>query len=325
MTFKHPWVLSLLIMYIPLIWWYIAKHRDAEPSLGVSSLRAFDNMPRSWKEWVMRFCFALKLLAVGLLIVALARPQSPNSKVSSHMNGTDIVLALDVSASMQANDMRPTRFEAAKKVATNFVKKRTDDNIGLVVFAGQSISLMPLTYDRMSVINAIENIRMGEMGNGTAIGDGLASAINRLVSGKAKSKSVILLTDGANNAGEVAPNTAADIAAQKGIRVYTIGVGTDGVMQVTDPYGFSNTTMTTAIDEEGLKKIASVTKGKYFRAENEQVLQQVFDEIDRLEKTRMDVNRYSRMDEAFMPWMIGAAACYALMLLLRYLLLRRIP
>lgn len=325
MIFRHPWVLLLLLLYIPLIWWYIAKNKDAEPSLGVSSLRAFDKMPVSWRVWVMRLCFGLKLAAVGLLIVALARPQGENSKVSQQLNGTDIVLALDVSESMLARDMNPTRFDAARRVAIDFVKKRTDDNIGLVVFAGQSLSLMPLTNDRLSAINAIENIRPGELGNGTAIGDGLASAINRLVSGKAKSKSVILLTDGANNAGEVAPNTAADIAAQKGIRVYTIGVGTDGVMHITDPYGFSSTTMTTAIDEEGLKKMADVTKAKYFRAENDKVLEEVFNEIDRLEKTRMEVNRYSRMDENFMPWMLAALACYALMLGLRYTVLKRIP
>lgn len=184
---------------------------------------------------------------------------------------------------------------------------------------------MPLTNDRAALMNAIRQVEMGDLNDGTAIGDGLTSAINRITSGKAKSKSIILLTDGTNNAGDVPPSTAAQIAKQKGIKVYTIGVGTNGSIQITDPYGFSSTTMETKIDEESLKKIASMTGGKYFRATDEKMLQQVFDEIDNLEKTVLDVDRFTLTDENFMPWLIAALCALGLMLLMRYTILRRIP
>lgn len=325
MTLKYPWVLWLFLLYIPLIWWYIRRSRNSTPSLGFSSLAAFKGMPRSWKEYLMKFSFILKLVAVACLIVALARPQTSDSKTQSRVEGTDIVLALDISGSMASKDFSPTRFEAAKEVAVNFVNQRVDDNLGLVVFAGESLSLMPLTYDRAALVNTLQNVELGDLTDGTAIGDGIASAINRLVSGKAKSKSIILLTDGTNNAGEVPPSTAADIARQKGIKIYTIGVGTNGVIHITDPYGFSTTTLETKIDEESLKSIADKTGGKYFRAKDEKVLQKVFDEIDKLEKTKFDVEKYSRLDEAYMPWVLAALCCYALSMLLRYTILRRIP
>lgn len=226
---------------------------------------------------------------------------------------------------MASKDFEPSRFQAAKDVAVKFVNQRSNDNMGLVVFAGESLSLMPLTYDRAALINAIQSVEMGDLTDGTAIGDGLASAINRLVSGKAKSKSVILLTDGTNNAGEVPPITAARIAKQKGIKVYTIGVGTDGSIQITDPYGFSTTTLETKIDENSLKQIAAETGGKFFRAKDEKMLQNVFKEIDSLEKTKLDVENYTRTDEAFFPWVLAALCCYGLSMLLRYTVLRRIP
>lgn len=259
------------------------------------------------------------------MIVALARPQTTDSERNSKVFGTDIVLALDISGSMSAKDMEPTRFDAAKQVAMQFVSGRPDDNIGLVTFAGESLSLMPLTNDRAAVSNAIGNVRMGDLDDGTAIGDGLASALNRLSSGKAKSKSIILLTDGTNNAGDVPPETAAKIAASKGVKVYTIGVGTDQRMTITDPYGFSATTIETKIDEASLRKIASSTGGRYFRARDEKVLRQVFAEIDKLEKSHLEVEHITRVDEAFMPWVAAACGLLGLMMLLRYTLLRRIP
>lgn len=325
MMLKEPLWLLLFLIYIPLIWWYIIRHKTAKPSIGVSSLSGVAKLPKSWKVMMMHFAFALQLAAIGCMIVAIARPQSYNSKVSTNIEGTDIVLTIDISASMSANDLRPNRFEAAKKVASDFVKGRTNDNIGLVAFGGESLSLMPLTYDRLSLINAINNIQMGALDNGTAIGDGLASAINRLVSGQAKSKSIILLTDGTNNTGEVAPSTAAEIAHDKGIRVYTVGVGTDQTMHVTDPYGFTTTTMETKIDEEALKEIADITGGKYFRAQDEHTLANVFSEIDSLEKSRIDVNKFTRMDEYFFPWILSALCCFVAYLLIRYLVLRSIP
>lgn len=325
MMLKHPWILLLSLIYIPLIEWYIWKWRNANPSIGISSLSAFKGVKSSWKVWLMHFCFFLQLIAIGGLIVALARPQTHDSKRTSRVQGTDIVLAMDISSSMLATDLKPTRFAAAKEVAQKFVNQRTDDNIGLVVFSGESLSLMPLTNDKPALVNAISTVKMDMLNDGTAIGDGLSSAINRLTSGKAKSKSIILLTDGTNNAGDVAPSTAARIAKQKGIKIYTIGVGTNGTIQITDPYGFSTTTMETKIDDAALKSIADITNGKYFRATDSRMLRQIFDEIDSLEKTVLDVNKFTQTEENFMLWIFISLAAMTLQLLIRYTILRRIP
>ncbi len=325
MMLKTPGLLWLFLIFIPLIAWYVWKQHNANPSMGISSLGPIGKVRLSWKVIAMHVCFALQLVAIGCLIVALCRPQTHDHLRTSRIDGTDIVIALDISGSMSARDFNPTRFAAAKDVASKFVNLRENDNMGLVVFAGESLSLMPLTNDRAALMNAIRQVEMGDLNDGTAIGDGLTSAINRITSGKAKSKSIILLTDGTNNAGDVPPSTAAQIAKQKGIKVYTIGVGTNGSIQITDPYGFSSTTMETKIDEESLKKIASMTGGKYFRATDEKMLQQVFDEIDNLEKTVLDVDRFTLTDENFMPWLIAALCALGLMLLMRYTILRRIP
>lgn len=322
---KHPGLLFLLLLYVPLIAWYVWKYKNANPSLGISSAKPVAKLPTSWKVILMHFCFVLQLVAIGALIVALARPQSHDHFNTSRINGTDIVLALDISGSMSAQDFEPTRFEAAKDVASKFVSQRENDNIGLVVFAGESLSVMPLTNDRAALVNAIDNIKMGDLHDGTAIGDGLISAVNRIISGNAKSKSIILLTDGTNNAGEVPPATAAEIARQKGVRVYTIGVGTNGTIKITDPYGFSSTSIETKIDEESLQSIAETTNGKYFRAKDEKVLKKVFEEIDSLEKSVLDVDKYTYTEENFKPWLILALASFTLYLLLRYTILRRIP
>lgn len=325
MIFKHPGLLWLFLIYIPLIWWYLVKQHNANPSLGLSTLGMFANMRSSWKTWLIHACFVLQLIAIGGAIVALARPQTTDSRRNSRIVGTDIAVALDISGSMSAKDFKPSRFVAAKEVASKFINSRSNDNMALVVFAGESLSLMPLTNDRAALVNALQNVEMGDLQDGTAIGDGLVSAINRLASGKAKSKSIILLTDGTNNSGDVPPETAAKIAAGKGVRVYTIGVGTDQTISITDPYGFSTTTLETKIDEVSLKNIASMTGGKYFRAKDEKVLNKVFEEIDKLEKTQLDVERYTRVDENFTPWLWVSVGALSLMLLLRYTILRRIP
>ena len=324
MTLQHPALLWLFLIYIPLIYWYIIKQRNASPYMGISTLQGFSG-GAGWKRLLMHFCFLLELIAIGCVIVALARPMTREGMSKSRIEGTDIILALDISGSMTATDIAPNRFMAAKEVAEKFIVGRQNDNMGLVIFSGESLSIMPLTNDRGALVNALKNVKMGSLEDGTAIGDGLASAINRISSGKAKSKSIILLTDGTNNAGDVAPSTAAEIARTKGIKVYTIGAGTDGSVAVRDPYGFAATTIETKIDEESLKQIASLTGGKYFRAKNATTLKEVFAEIDRLEKTLLDVDRYSRLDENYMPWAWGALAAYSLMLLLRYVVLRRIP
>lgn len=323
--FKHPGLLWLLLILVPLIAWYLWKHRNANPSVGISTVSPFSNLPVSWKLIGMHVCFALQLVAIAALIVALARPQTHDHLRTSRIEGTDIVIALDISGSMSARDFEPTRFAAAKDVASRFVNQRSNDNIGLVVFAGESLSLMPLTNDRAAVMNAIKQVEMGDLNDGTAIGDGLTSAINRIASGKAKSKSIILLTDGTNNAGDVPPSTASQIAKQKGIKVYTIGVGTNGSIQITDPYGFSTTTMETKIDEATLRQIADATGGKFFRATDEKMLNDVFQEIDSLEKTVLDVDRFTLTDENFMPWILLALCAMCASYLMRYTVLRRIP
>lgn len=325
MMLKYPGLLWLFLLYVPLIAWYVWKQRDANPSMGISSVKPLQKLPVSWKVWAMHGIFVLQLVAIGALIVALCRPQTQDHLRTSRIEGTDIVLALDISGSMTANDFEPSRFAAAKDVATKFVNQRSNDNMGLVVFAGESLSLMPLTTDRAALINAIKQVEMGELNDGTAIGDGLTSAINRIASGKARSKSIILLTDGTNNAGDVPPSTAAQIAKQKGIKVYTIGIGTNGSIQIRDPYGFSTTTMETKIDEQSLKEIASATGGKFFRATDERMLRDVFEEIDSLEKTVLDVDRFTLTDENFMPWILVSLLALGASLLLRYTVLRRIP
>ncbi len=325
MMLKHPALLWLFLIYVPLIAWYVWKHRNANPSLGISTVSPVAKLPVSWKTIAMHVAFGLQLVAIGGLIVALCRPQTHDHLRTSRIEGTDIVLALDISGSMISRDFEPSRFAAAKDVASKFVNQRANDNMGLVVFAGESLSLMPLTNDRAALINAIKQIEMGELNDGTAIGDGLVSAINRITSGKAKSKSIILLTDGTNNAGDVPPSTAAQIAKQKGIKIYTIGVGTNGTIQITDPYGFSTTTLETKIDEQSLKEIAEATKGKYFRATDEKMLSRVFDEIDSLEKTVLDVDKFTLTDENFMPWVMLSLCAFCAYLLLRYTVLRRIP
>lgn len=325
MMLKSPGMLFLLLILVPLIAWYVWKQRNSYPSIGVSTLSPFAKMRPSRRAWLRHVVFALQLAAIACVIVALARPQTHDHFRTSRIQGTDIVLALDISGSMSAHDFTPSRFAAAKDVAIKFINQRSDDNIGLVVFAGESLSLMPLTNDRAALINAVKNVEMGDLNDGTAIGDGLTSALNRITSGKAKSKSIILLTDGTNNAGDVPPSTAARIAKQKGVKVYTIGVGINGSIQITDPYGFSTTTMETKIDEESLKNIASQTGGKYFRATDERMLNEVFAEIDSLEKTTLDVDKYTTTDENFIPWIMAALACYVLCLLVRYTVLRRIP
>ena len=324
MIFQTPEFLWLFILYVPLIVWYIKKQRNAAPSLEMSSLQVFKGVRRSYKEVFLHGLFVLRLLSIGLIIICLCRPQTHDSSQRSQIEGTDIVLSIDISGSMLSQDFKPNRFEAAKKVATKFVNARENDNRGVVVFAGESFSLMPLTNDRAALINTINTIDMDMLSDGTAVGDGLVSAINRVSSGKAKSKSIILLTDGTNNAGDVPPQTATKIAKQKGVRVYTIGVGTNGVINVPDPFGFI-TQMETKIDENSLTNIAQQTGGKYFRAYDEDMLEQIFEEIDKLEKTKLDVQQYTQTDEDYMKWAWLALILFMIEVVLRYTILRRIP
>lgn len=328
MLLAHPHLLWLFAIYIPLIVWYILKQRNAHPSLGVSSTSAFASLPISGKQYLRHFLFVLRLLAIGCVIIVLARPQMKDRWSSSSTEGTDIVISLDISSSMYARDFKPDRFEAAKEVAARFIQGRENDNIGLVLFAGESLTGMPMTVDRARLLNYLKDVQIGMLEDGTAIGDGIATSLNRLKEGKAKSKSVILLTDGSNNTGIVAPISAAEVAKELGVKIYTIGVGTNGMAPypVRNVFGnieFQNQKV--EIDESSLKAIADLTGGKYFRATDNQTLQQVFAEIDALEKTKMDVKVFSHTEDNYMLWAWLAFAFFGLEMILRYLLIRPIP
>jgi Ca-activated chloride channel family protein len=304
------------------------KQRNANATMALSSTSAFAKMPRTWKQYVRHLLFVLRLAALGCLIIVLARPQLKDNWRTTSTEGTDIVIALDVSSSMLARDFKPNRLEAAKKVASKFIAGRESDNIGVVIFAGESLTGVPMTVDRSQLISYIESINMDMLEDGTAIGDGIATSLNRLKEGKAKSKSIILLTDGSNNTGVVAPISASEVAKELGVKIYTIGIGTNG----NAPYPTQNifgkieyTMQPVVIDEATLRTIAESTGGKYFRATGNKVLEEVFAEIDALEKTQMDVKHFSHTEDDYMFWAWLALGLFAFELLLRYTVVRSIP
>lgn len=327
MQFAHPKYLWLFVIYVPMLIWYVLKHREAQASLGISSTSPFASVGRSWKMLLRPLTVVLRFAAIGCLIVILARPQIKDNWRTTSTEGTDIMIALDVSSSMLARDFKPDRLEAAKSVAGKFVSQRTDDNIGVVIFAGESLTGLPMTVDHSMLINYINSIKMNILPDGTAIGDGIATSLNRLKEGKAKSKSIILITDGSNNTGVVAPLTAAEVAKELGVRIYTIGIGTNGMAPspVMTPYGLEFQPQKVVIDESTLEQIADATGGKYFRATGNKVLEDVFSEIDLLEKTRMDVKHFSHTEDDYMLFAWIAFALVCLELLIRYTVLRNIP
>lgn len=330
MNLAHPGYLWLFLLFIPLIAWYVWSQRKANPSMRMSSISAFKGLSTSWKVYVNHFSFVLKLAALSCLIIILCRPQTYDKWSMSDTEGTDIVMAIDISASMLSRDLQPDRLEAAKKVASDFVAKRESDNIGLVIFAGEGFTLLPMTTHQATLLNTIHEISINMLdADGTAIGDGIATAINRIKDGKAKSKSIILLTDGTNNSGVVAPLTAAEIAQKEGIRIYTIGLGTRGTAETPYAQGFGGELlykpMPVTIDEESLKKVAQMTGGKYFRATDNDVLTSIFNEIDKLEKTKIDVKNFTNTQDNYMPWAWALLLLVLLNLTISYTVLRRIP
>lgn len=328
MIFANPSYLYLLLLLIPIIGWYIWKLRKSQASLQVSSSQAFD-MPgtTSFKVYLRHLPFVLRMLAIVLLIVILARPQSTNSWQNSTSEGIDIVLAMDISSSMLAEDLKPNRLEAAKDVAASFINGRPNDNIGLVLFAAESFTQCPLTTDHTVLLNLFKDIQCGMIQNGTAIGLGLANSVSRIKDSQAKSKVIILLTDGVNNAGEIAPVTAAEIAKTFGIRVYTIGVGTKG--QAPYPFqtafGVQYQNIPVEIDEPTLKQISSTTGGQYFRATDNTSLKGIYEEIDQMEKTKISVQEYSKKQEEYKNLALLVFALLLIEVLLRNTLLRNIP
>lgn len=328
MHLAHPDILWLFLLYIPLIVWHILKHRNAHAAMQVSSVSPFARMPRPLKGYLWHLLFVMRLLCLGCLIVILARPQTSDSWSESTVNGTDIVIALDVSPSMQLQDLKPDRLEAAKEVATKFVAGRENDNIGLVLFSSEAMTAIPMTTDRAALTNYIKSIQHYMLGEATSLGDGLATAINRIKDGNAVSRSIILVTDGSNNDGQVSPLDAAEIAAEYGIKVYTIGIGTNGEQTgyTTDRFGRRQAVQyKSEFDEETLKKIANISGGQYFNAGNNRALEQIFGEIDSLEKSRIDVRNFSHTEDRYELWAFLALGLLLVELILRHTVLRNIP
>ena len=326
MTFAHPYFFLLLLLVPLAIGLYL--WREKRPAtFTLSTIGAFRGRKVSWRTRLCWLPFALALLAFISGVVALARPQSSNAYSTESTEGINIVLALDISGSMLAKDLQPNRFEAAKSVAGEFVSSRPYDNIGLVVFAGESYTQCPLTTDHAVLLNMINSVERGLVNDGTAIGSGLATAVNRLKEIKEGSKVVILLTDGTNNSGTIAPVTAAEIAASFGIRVYTIGVGTMGeaLYPIQTYLGVEYVSMPVEIDEASLKQIASATGGQYFRATDNNSLHKIYEEIDQLEKVKLKVESFTQKEELFPPYLWAALILLFAALLLRSTLFRRMP
>ena len=315
----------LFIIFIPLIFWYIWRLRKSTASMNVSSLDAFENIGRPVKYWLRHLLFIFRLICLSAIILVLARPQSFERWEDRKIEGIDIMLSLDISGSMLAADFKPNRLEAAKDIGIEFISSRPDDRIGLVLFAGESFTQCPLTIDHAVLINLFSEIKSGMVEDGTAIGMGLATAVNRIKDSKAVSKVIILLTDGVNNSGVISPLAAAEIAEKYDIRVYTIGIGTNGYapFPVTTMFGTTSyQNMEVKIDEKVLKEIADKTGGKYFRATNNDELREIYGEIDSLEKTQLEVRSYSKPKEEFQYIMLLALLFLFLEQVLRLTILK---
>ena len=327
--------IAYLLLFIPLIAyvaWYLLVGKGLKPSMKVSTTLPFAGKVKSYKNYLVHVPFASRVIALSLLIIVLARPQLTSEWEEKDVEGIDIMLATDVSTSMLAMDLQPNRLEAAKEVAQDFIAGRPNDNIGLTIFAGESFTQCPLTIDHIALANMLSAVdcdiaAKGIIADGTAIGMGIANAVTRLKDSKAKSKVIILLTDGSNNRGDISPLTAAEIAKQFGIRVYTIGVGTNG----TAPYpmqtyaGVQYVNVPVEIDEKTLTEIAGTTNGNYYRATSNDKLMEVYQEIDKLEKTKLNVKEFSKREEEFELFAWIAFFCILLDILLRNTILKKIP
>lgn len=326
-VFASPYYLILLVLIVPIIIWYIFKQKKSAPTIQISTLQSFGKKTISFKNILKHVLFAFRILCFTFLVIALARPQSTNSWQNTTTEGIDIMISMDISGSMLAEDFKPNRLEAGKNIAAEFINSRPNDRMGLVVFSGKSFTQCPLTTDHAVLINLFKSIKFGMIDDGTAMGEGIATAINRIKDSKAKSKTIILLTDGVNNAGSIAPITAAEIAKTYGIRIYTIGVGSMG--QAPYPFqtqfGTQMQMINVEIDEPVLKQIAQMTDGNYFRATNNEKLRAIYKEIDKLEKTKIAVKEYRKHKEEFFPFVLIAVLFLFFELLLKFTLLKKIP
>lgn len=332
MTFANIEYLFLLLLLIPYIFWYLIRRKKTEPTLQMSDTFAYRYAPKSWKVRMIHLPFVLRLVTFTMIVLVLARPQTNNSWSNKQTEGIDIMLAMDVSTSMLAEDLKPNRIEAAKQVAAEFIAGRPNDNIGLTIFAGEAFTQCPMTTDHTSLLNLFQGVRTdiaqrGLIDDGTAIGMGLANAVSRLKNSKAKSKVVILLTDGSNNMGDISPMTAAEIAKSLGVRVYTIGVGTNGMapypMPVAGRVQYVNVPV--EIDTQTLTGIASTTDGDFYRATSTSELHQIYKDIDQLEKTKFNVKKFSKRYEGYQIFAFVGILSLLLEILLRITVLKRIP
>lgn len=307
-VFANREYLWLLTAIIPISVWYIWRHKQSFANLTISSVKGFAGQGKPLRYWLRHLMFVFRMLALAFLIVAFARPQSLDSWEEREVEGVDIILALDISGSMLAEDFKPNRIEAAKEIGMEFIASRPDDRIGLVIYAGESFTQCPLTLDHATLMNLFSQVTDGMVEDGTAIGSGIATSVNRLKDSEAESKVIILLTDGVNNRGMISPMAAAEIAHHYGIRIYGIGIGTTGQAPYPfrTPYGIQYQMMDVEIDEDLLIDIAALTGGKYFRATDEEALRNIYREIDQLERTKLEVTMFTKpKEEFFLPLLIA--------------------
>jgi len=326
-TFEDPGFLYLLLVLPAMGAWYWYKLKKNHAAVQISGTGSFSGKRRTLRQSLIHVLFAFRLLAIGLLILVMARPQSSLSRQDVTIEGIDIVMALDVSGSMLAQDLKPDRLEAAKSVIMDFIGGRPDDRIGLVIFSGETFTQAPLTTDHRIIQNLFKDIKSGMIEDGTAIGDGLATSVNRMKDSEAISKVIILVTDGVNNAGSLDPLSSAEIAKLYGIRIYTVGVGTKGMAPypVQTPFGIQYQNMEVNIDEELLQEVAEMTEGKYFRATSNRKLEEIYQEIDQLEKSKIDVTEFRKKNEEFLPLALLAMALVILEILLRNTVFKTLP
>jgi Ca-activated chloride channel family protein len=326
-TFASPGYFYLLLLIPLLVVWYFYRQRVNNADIQVSGTAGFEGVKKGLRLYLYHGLYVLRMLALICLILALTRPQSKKSRHDITVEGIDIILAMDISGSMMAMDFKPNRIEASKNIAMEFIDGRPNDRIGLVIFSGEAFSQCPLTTDHTVLKNLFQDIHSGMIEDGTAIGDGLATALNRLRSSKAISKVIILLTDGVNNMGSIDPLSAAEIAKLYGVRIYTVGIGTIGMAPypVQTPFGVQITQLKADLDEDLLKQIAKMTDGKYFRATGNTKLRQVYQEIDKMEKSKIDVTEFHKKNEEFylLAWI--AFFAIALEIILRNTYFRNTP
>ena len=329
MEYKNPIFFLLLLVLVPYIVWYVMRFKQSLPSLKVPDTTKYVKVPKTFRLYLMHVPFLLRIILISLVVCILARPQSKHSWSDTDVEGIDIMLAVDVSTSMLAQDFKPNRVEALKEIAQRFIEKRPNDNMGLTMFAGEAYTQCPLTTDHTVLMNLYNSVdcnmaARGIIDDGTAIGDGIMNAILRLKDSQAKSKVIILLTDGVNNSGNISPQTAAEIAKKYGIRIYTIGIGRNGMAPYPLPTG-GTAMLPVEIDEQTMTKISTETGGQYFRAQKNAELDAIYQDIDKMERTKFSVKQFSRRGELYQPFALAALVVLLLEILLRTVVLKRLP